>query len=234
MNEISHSIGRGPVTMSSREIAELTGKRHDNVIRDIKSMFEALGLGLLSFEGTYLDTQGKPQRCFDLPKRETLILVSGYDVVLRAKVVDKVEELERRVADPAVALNDPAMLRHLLLENVEKVLSLEADLKEIQPLAAAYEHLTRADGTVCVTDAAKLFNQRPKDFFDWLKARRWIYRRAGNGHWIGYQDKIQSGYLDHRVDEVTRADGSVKITEQVRITAKGLAKLGESFVKEAA
>lgn len=135
-------------------------------------------------------------------------------------------QCERRAKDPAAALNNPEMLRHLLLENVEKVLSLEADIAELRPLADSYKHLTRRDGTMCITDASKALGMRPKDLFSFLQAKRWIYRRAGNGHWVGYQDKVQVGLLDHRVEEVTRGDGSSKITEQVRITAKGLAKLG--------
>lgn len=143
-------------------------------------------------------------------------------------------ECERRAKDPAASLNDPAMLRHLLLENVEKVLALESEVKELTPLAASYEHLTRRDGTLCITDAAKTLNMRPKDLFLWLQANRWIYRRAGNGHWVGYQQRIQAGFLDHRLEEVTRADGSTKITEQVRITAKGMARLGELLAPEMA
>lgn len=136
-------------------------------------------------------------------------------------------ECERRAKDPAAALNNPAMLRHLLLENVEKVLALEAEVQELAPKANSYEHLTRRDGTFCLTDAAKSIGMRPKDFIQWMQANKWIYRRAGNGHWVGYQPKIQAGLLDHRVDEVTRSDGSSKITEQVRVTAKGMARLGE-------
>jgi hypothetical protein len=34
--------GNRPLTMSSRDIAELVGKRHDNVMRDIRVMLEEL------------------------------------------------------------------------------------------------------------------------------------------------------------------------------------------------
>ncbi|WP_246464803.1 Rha family transcriptional regulator [Bartonella phoceensis] len=84
------------LTMSSCEIAELCDKRHDNVRRDIKQMLGELYPvgGLLKFEGTYLDKQGKSQNCYNLPKRECLILVSGYSTVLRAKIIDRWIELE--------------------------------------------------------------------------------------------------------------------------------------------
>ncbi|WP_237154820.1 Rha family transcriptional regulator [Oryzibacter oryziterrae] len=86
--------------MSSLEIAELTGKRHDNVMRDIRSMLvELYGEGRLpSFGGTSKVTQPnggeREVPCFNLPKRETMILVSGYSVVLRSRIVDRWMELE--------------------------------------------------------------------------------------------------------------------------------------------
>ena len=65
MNEV-------PLTMTSREIAELTGKDHDNVRRDIKNMEEGLSL---SFEEKVEPSNGgRPSKVFLLPKRESLIL----------------------------------------------------------------------------------------------------------------------------------------------------------------
>jgi Rha family phage regulatory protein len=95
-----------PLTMSSREIAELTGKRHDNVMRDIRVMLVELHGegGVLSFEDTHTNPQnGQTYPVFMLPKRETLILVSGYSVELRARIIDRWRELEARVAAPATA-----------------------------------------------------------------------------------------------------------------------------------
>ncbi|QOI69806.1 regulator protein [Liberibacter phage P-PA19-2] len=37
-------------TMSSQEIASLTGKRHKNVLADIEDMFQKLEVSLLKFE----------------------------------------------------------------------------------------------------------------------------------------------------------------------------------------
>lgn len=94
------------ITMTSREIAELTGKRHDNVMRDIEKMLDELGLDHLSFEGVYLAGNGEQRPLFSLPRRECLILVSGYSVEMRAKIIDRWQELEDRYgrgADEAAA-----------------------------------------------------------------------------------------------------------------------------------
>ena len=67
------------LTMTSREIAELTGKQHKHVLEDIRKMLAELGLTLAGFTADVLDSYGRTQ---PLPKRETLILVSGYNLIL--------------------------------------------------------------------------------------------------------------------------------------------------------
>jgi phage regulator Rha-like protein len=87
-------------TMTSREIAELTGKRHDHVMTDIRTMLESLNIQSTEFSGDYKDSKGRTYPCFNLPKRETLILVSGYSVAMRAKIIDRWQELEAQAAAP--------------------------------------------------------------------------------------------------------------------------------------
>ena len=64
-------------TMSSREIAALCNKRHDNVMADIRKMFAELDMNAPEFSGTFTTEQGNTYECFNLPKRECLILVSS-------------------------------------------------------------------------------------------------------------------------------------------------------------
>ena len=59
-----------PLTMTSREIAELTGKEHFNVTRDIREMFESLEIDAFSFEGIYLDILNREQDCYSFPKTD--------------------------------------------------------------------------------------------------------------------------------------------------------------------
>lgn len=91
MNQIVSLNTASTLTMSSREIAKLTGKRHDNVRADIDKMARELSL---SFQEKPEATAGRPILAYHLPKRETLILVSGYTVALRARIIDRWMELE--------------------------------------------------------------------------------------------------------------------------------------------
>ena len=77
-------------TMTSLEIARLTGKRHDNVVRDIREILHQLDEGnALKFEDVYKDAKGEKRPMFALPERELMILLTGYSVPLRAKVIDR-------------------------------------------------------------------------------------------------------------------------------------------------
>lgn len=223
------SSGSTLQTMSSVEIAELTGKRHDHVMRDIKVMLDELQVPAPTFGGSYVGANRKHLPCFNLPRRECLILVSGYSVELRAKIIDRWEALERAsrqpTIDPMRALNDPAAMRGLLLTYTEKVIELEAANAELAPKAHALDRIATAEGSLCITDAAKALQMRPKDLFSYLKEHGWIYRRTGADHYVGYQSKTTAGLLEHKITTVLRADGSEKVTEQVRITPKGLTKL---------
>ena len=110
--------------MSSREIAELTGKEHKNVLADIRKMLDELGASSAEFSAVYKDQQLIERPCFNLPKDLTLTLVSGYSVQLRKRIIDRWMELEaRNVPDPMAALSDPATMRGLLLTYTEKVIS---------------------------------------------------------------------------------------------------------------
>ncbi|WP_455466408.1 Rha family transcriptional regulator [Bartonella sp. B39] len=130
--ENAESARNGAVvrTMSSREIAELCDKQHAHVMRDIRQMLGELypERGQSKFGSTYLDKQRKPQNCYNLPKRECLILVSGYSTTLRAKIVDRWQELERQISAPQIDYSSPevmlGVLTHLKDENERKAILL--------------------------------------------------------------------------------------------------------------
>ena len=118
------------VSMNSRDIADLTGKRHDHVIRDVEAMLDELKITHPTFGASYKDSTGRSLKCYNLPPREVLVLVSGYSIPLRARIIDRLNELERNAAYGSPS-DYPAALR-LAAEQAEAI-SIMA------PKAAVYD-----------------------------------------------------------------------------------------------
>ncbi|WP_244464449.1 Rha family transcriptional regulator [Candidatus Liberibacter africanus] len=138
--------------MSSREIAELTGKEHKNVLRDVEVMLENLEVSQLKFElsdfkGSYIK-RGKEYPCYYLPKRECLILVSGYDVNLRARIIDRWAELEveKRQREKAPKLRSTSASTVLRVHKHLESLAKQAGLKDNQLLLRVNRGVTKITG----------------------------------------------------------------------------------------
>lgn len=135
-------------------------------------------------------------------------------------------------ADPMAVLSDPAVLRQLLLGYSERVQALQDQVHVQEPQVRALQTLAGADGAFNITEAAKLLKVAPRQLFAWLEQHQWIYRRAGSKNWLAYQPRLQSGVLTHRA-AVVRRDDVERVHEQVLVTAKGLARLGELLSRDA-
>ena len=225
----------GEVRTTSRDVAELFGKEHRNVLRDIDALLKdtsEAGGGPLIFEHTpYVEsTNGQTYRQYEMTRDGFTLLAMGFTgkraLKFKLAYIEAFNRMERSLRTrPAIDLNNPADLRMLLANYANDKIELQAQVADLTPKAEALDRIATADGSLCVTDAAKALQMRPKDLFSYLQSHGWIYRRPNSSGYLGYQSKTNSGLLEHKMTTVLRADGSEKITEQVRITPRGLTKL---------
>lgn len=146
----------------------------------------------------------------------------------------KLREQEPSLAlDVGRLLNDPAQMLRLIAGYGEKVLALESTVAVQAPKVEALERISASEGSLCITDSAKSLGIQPSRLFKWLQMNSWIYRRHGGKSWIAYQDKIQRGLMEVKVDTVQDQAGEDRIVEQARVTPKGLSLLATE-VREAA
>ena len=219
------------LTMSSREIAELTGKRHDNVMRDIRSMLAELHGegGVLSFEDTHRNPQnGQEYPVFRLPKRETLILVSGYNLQMRARIIDRWQELEaRQPAAPAIPQTLPEALR-LAADLAEQKAKADAALAIAAPKVEGFDRIANATGLLSLRETATTLKVPERKFILWMQRHDWLYRRPGKGTLLGYAERLKDGYLEHKAVTIHNdRTGEDEIREQVRVTPRGLTVLAK-------
>ena len=231
-----------PVTMTSLEMVEfINGQRKDGAAvlahaDFLKKVPQVLGGGHGNFSDTYKHPQnGQTYPCYRFPKREACLMAMSYSYDLQAKVFDRMSALERGM--PAFTLpdfTDPAAAAVAWAEQyrekkaaIEQAEQAQSKLALAAPKAEALDRITLSDGSMCLTNAAKVLGMPPKKFIDWMQQHEWIYRRAGSSKHIGYQSRVQAGYLDHKVTTFSRTDGTEKTVEQVLVTTKGLAKLAQ-------
>ncbi len=217
--------------MSSREIAELTGKRHPDVKRDIQSMVRDLREDVSSFAHIYQDSMKRNQTEYLLDREHTDCLLTGYSAPLRMAVVRRWRELEQAACQGLIPTTLPEALR-LAADQAEENIRLLGVIELQAPKVAAIKRLAAAEGAICITDAAKQLGVAPSKLFDWLQANRWIYRRGGSTRWIAMQPRIRSGYLKHKVTALKpdTETGIDRAAFQPLVTPKGLACLAEKNI----
>lgn len=192
MNAIT-AISAAVLTMSSREIAELTGKRHADVMRDIRTMMEALqqnaDLRSVCKSSTYVGENDQSYPQYELDKDTSLTLLLGYDVVARMKVVKRWQQLEAQAA-PAVPRTMSQALR-LAAEQAEQIEQQQAALALAAPKAEYVDRYVAANGAKGFRQVAKLLGANEHTFRAWLQDEKIMYRLGGE--WTAHQCHIDAG-----------------------------------------
>jgi len=235
------------LTMTSREIADLVGSRHDDTKRSIERLAnQGVIVQPPVADEPGQDALGRPRTTQvyvfsgEKGKRDSIVVVAQLSPEFTARLVDRWQELERMVNQPKIPQTMPQALRlaaelaeqrdQLALENKTQA----AALAEAQPKAAALDRIAlETEGAVCLRIAAKLAQVPEKQFTSFLNQAGWIFRHHHSNTWQGYSDKEKAGLLELKRTRVTRDDGSEKTVEQVLVTPKGQAKAAELIERKA-
>ena len=121
-------------------------------------------------------------------------------------------------------------LLQLAMQAEQERMALESQVTALQPKADALDRIANTDGSFCLTDAAKTLQVPPRQFTQRLVAMGWIYRRPQGAVWLAHQDKINALYLEHKTTTGEKSNGTEWTSTQVRVTAKGMARLAREFV----
>jgi len=231
-------VGSAAPTMSSREIADLCETRHNQVVETIERLFEkgVLRESRKTTRPYHPEGGGRPTEVYDLTKRDTLVVVSGYNDELRARIIDRWTELEARVRR-APALPDftnPIEAARAWANECEqkqlaqqKAVALAQENAEFAPKAAAHDRIAESFGSVCRKIAAKNLGVPPKQLNRWMATNGWTYPHGRDT--LAYQSKIAAGFLEHKVETGDKDDGTTWTSTRVHVTPKGMLALAKAF-----
>lgn len=144
---------------------------------------------------------------------------------MNAPAPGPVEHAAERMRRAAVAVA-PTLAEKLADRGADPELVAEAERLESD--AELYRRLTRAAGTLTLTDAAKVIGIPPKRFINWLVGNDWIFRE-GRDRLAAHQRRLDTGQLRQRVFRVYRSDGTESLGVTPLVTAKGLVALARAL-----
>ncbi|MDH0898991.1 phage regulatory protein/antirepressor Ant [Comamonas aquatica] len=237
MNQLTVAGGM-PMTMSSREIAELASKRHDHVMVDCRKLADFYAetyspekSGQFVKSSTYTDSTGRELPCFELNKQACLDLVTGYSLPHRHAVNKRWQELEAQQA-PALPANYLDALRaHLASEEKAAALAIEVQKKEQALVEAAPKvefverYVQASSGALGFRQVCKTLCLNEKWLAEFLELHQVMYRLAGK--LTPYQQHIQAGRFEVKTGVSDSGYGYV----QPKFTPKGVQWLAAEIAK---
>ncbi|QKV54927.1 phage antirepressor KilAC domain-containing protein [Comamonas antarctica] len=208
--------------MSSREIAELTCKRHADVMRDIRVMMDALSqnadLRSVCISSTYAGENDQRYPQYELDKDTSLTLLLGYDVVARMKVVKRWQELEAQQA-PAPAIPQTwAQALRLAAEQAEQLEQQQAALALAAPKVEFVDRYVEADtGSMGFRQVCKLLGANEARFRDFLTSAKVMYLLGGV--WTPHAQHMNTGRFVVKTGHSKQNDHAFT---QAKFTSKGV------------
>ena len=227
LKEVGEANNSNSPKMSSREIAELAGKQHKNVIRDIRNMEESWEkVTGLKFElSEYLDSTGRKLPEYQLDKREVLYVATKWNDEIRAKLILRWEELEnaQQKINPRLTLVEAL---RAYADEVEKNEKLKGEIEvknvliaEYEPKVTYYDQILASTDTITVTQIAKDYGMTAQELNKLLHENKIQFKQSGQ--WILYKEYAKLGYTKSHTTPITYKDGRKGDQLHTRWTQKG-------------
>lgn len=221
LNPISQVI----LTMTSREIAELTGKEHKHVLRDIEVMLAELDLNKEGYAQTWTHPQnGQTYPEYALDRELTDTLLTGYSVVLRRKVIARWRELESANL-PAIPKTMAQALR-FAADQAEQIEAQQLLIEQQKPAVEFVDRFVEAKSAKGFRQVAKILGIKEREFISELASDKVIFKQGSN--WLPIAEHQHNGRFTVKTGE---ANGHAFI--QTRFTPEGIAWVAKRYSKAA-
>lgn len=239
MNEIPTIVDGD--RMTSLQIAEITGKRHADVMKAIRKMepaWEKVAEGKFSL-GSYKDENNQDRPCYSLTKEECLYIATKFNDEARAKLIKRWKELEEQHQKPSLPQNYLEALKSLVkaeeereqlaLENrkqQQEIVTISKEnmelgnkITEMLPKVSYYDQILKSNATMTITQIAQDYGMSAVRMNKELESMR--IQHKVRGQWILYGQFLTGGNVHSRAIDIIRSDGRHDVKYNTEWTTKG-------------
>jgi anti-repressor protein len=252
MNGLTIFDHNGRFVVDSREISGMTGKRHDNLVRDIDGYVYIMGHSSnlraddFFIVDTYQAGTGKEYRRYWLTRKGCDMVANKMTgekgVLFTAAYVAKFEEMESNLSRPSdierFLLNPDTIIKiaQNWKEEKEKRERLEAQIEADKPKVVFAEALEISKDSVLINGLAKILKQNSVDIgqnrlFEWLRENGYLGKQGGYYN-LPTQRAMDLGLFEIQKRVVVKPDGTQLVTSTPRVTGKGQIYFVNKFKRE--
>ncbi len=215
-------------TISSREIAMLTGKRHDDVLKAIRNMEPAWEkISLRKFAERNYKVRGREYPEFVLTKTESLYVATKFNDEARAKLINRWEELEIEKRNGGFHIPQ-SMSEALMLaaKQAEQIELQQKQIKEQAPKVLFANAVSASRSCILIGELAKIIKQNGVNIgqnrlFDWLRKNGYLISRKGTDYNMPTQKSMDLNLFEVKETTINHSDGHISVNKTPKVTGKG-------------
>ncbi|MDA2382776.1 Rha family transcriptional regulator [Bacillus cereus] len=195
--------------IDSLEVAEMTEKRHADLLRTIDGYLEVFltngKVRSLDYFVTakYLDLKGEPRRKYLLTRKGCELVANKMTgekgILFTVAYIDRFHEMEKAVQQPTLPTTYKEALLQLV-EQVEVTEKLQAQLDEQAPAIEYHDKVLSIEGFMTIDETAKELGLRSAQQLNQMLKDKGVIKRSGRGSWLhraGYE-YLKDGYINYK------------------------------------
>ncbi|WP_302609341.1 phage antirepressor KilAC domain-containing protein [uncultured Mitsuokella sp.] len=223
-----------PHVLDSREVAEMVGMRHADLMRNISHYVDVIStnakLRSLDFfiERDYIDKKGESRKRYDITKKGCEMvankLTGEKGILFTAEYVERFNQMEEADRQPK-ELTGRELMAKALLEAQAVLAEKDKRIEEMRPKEIFADAVSASKTSVLVRDLAKVIKQNGVDIgqnrlFDWLRENGYLIK-GGSDRNMPTQRAMNMKLFEIKVGTHTNGDGVNVTTRTTKVTGKG-------------
>ena len=218
--------------LDSREVAEMVGKEHNKLLRDIRvyiTQLDASKVGHTDFftESQYTDKSNRQKPCYLVTKKgcefiaHKLTGVKGTEFT--AKYINRFHEMEDTIKTQLPQGND--LIALAVIEAQKMIAERDKQIERMKPKEIFADAVSASETSILVGDLAKLLKQNGVDIgqkrlFDWLRANGYLIKRKGADWNMPTQKSLELGLFEIKESTHIGGNGCNVTTRTPKVTGK--------------